>query len=205
MIRTHRHLRVFAIGLVWSLTIGFDEASAQGDEAQALRVVRGEIQNLEDRLASQQAELNTGLLALKEAELKAAAAARALRENQEQLAAQHTRRLTLVEDTRLAKARLDRERGVLAQQVRMSYVTGRQEMLKLLLNQENPARLGRMVTYYDYLNRARSQRLDAVGSEIEALTLLAMETAQVARELSRLERAKAEELGVVESSRDERR
>ena len=184
---------------------GFDSASAQGDEAQALQTVRSEIRILEDRLASQQAEREGGLLVLKEAELKSAAAARALREVREHLAAQLARQQVLHEDTRLASARLDRERGALAEQVLMSYVAGRQEMLKLLLNQGSPSRLGRMVVYYDYLNRARSQRLDAVEVEIETSTRLATETARVAQELSRLEQTQADELYVLESSKNERR
>ncbi|MEE9571042.1 MAG: peptidoglycan DD-metalloendopeptidase family protein, partial [Gammaproteobacteria bacterium] len=204
MTRTFRHFRVFATSLGSLLVIGFDSASAQGDDTQALQTVRSEIRILEDRLAGQQAEREGGLLALKEAELKSATAAGALREVRERLVAQLARQLVLQEDTRLAGVRLDRERGVLAEQVLMSYVAGRQEMLKLLLNQGSPSRLGRMVVYYDYLNRARSQRLDAVEVEIETSTRLATESALVARELRRLEQTQTDELNVLESSRTER-
>lgn len=196
---------MFGISLGWSLTIGCEGASAQDDGAQALQTVRSEIRLLEDRLASQQAERDGGLLALKETELRAAEAAGALRDVREDLALQLAREQGLREDTRLAGVRLDRERGVLAEQVLISYVAGRQEMLKLLLNQEDPARLGRLVVYYDYLNRARSRRLVAVEAEIEISMELATESAQVARELGRLEQAQADELNILESSRHERR
>ena len=202
--RTCRYLRVFATSLGSLLVIGFDGASAQGDNTQALQTVRSEIRLLEDRLASQQAEREGGLLALKEAELRSAAAAGALREVRERLVAQLARQQVLQEDTRQAGARLDRERGALAEQVLMSYVAGRQEMLKLLLNQGSPSRLGRMVVYYDYLNRARSQRLDAVEVEIETSMRLGTESALVARDLRRLEQTQTDELNVLESSRTER-
>jgi septal ring factor EnvC (AmiA/AmiB activator) len=196
---------MFGISLGWSLTIGCEGASAQPDGAQALQTVRSEIRLLEDRLASQQAERDSGLRALKEAELRAAETAGALRDVREDLASQLAREQGLREDTRLAGVRLDRERGALAEQVFMSYVAGRQEMLKLMLNQEDPARLGRMVVYYDYLNRARTRRLVAVEAEIGTSMELATETAQVARELGRLEQAQADELNMLESSRNERR
>ncbi len=196
---------MLGISLGWSLTIGCEGASAQDDGAQALQTLRSEIRILEDRLASQHAEREGGLLALKEAELRAAVAAGVLRDVREHLASQLARQQGLREDTRLASVRLGRERSALAEQVRMSYVAGRREMLKLLLNQENPARLGRMVVYYDYLNRARSQRLVAVEAEIETSMGLATESAQVARELNRLEQRQAAELTVLESSRNERR
>lgn len=202
--RTCRYLRVFATSLGSLLVIGFDGASAQGDNTQALQTVRSEIRLLEDRLASQQAEREGGLLALKEAELRSAAAAGALREVRERLVAQLARQQVLQEDTRQAGARLDRERGALAEQVLMSYVTGRQQMLKLLLNQGSPSRLGRMLVYYDYLNRARSQRLDAVEVEIETSMRLGTESALVARDLRRLEQTQTDELNVLESSRTER-
>jgi septal ring factor EnvC (AmiA/AmiB activator) len=105
----------------------------------------------------------------------------------------------------VANSRLDSERGALAQQLRTSYVTGRQEVLKLLLNQQNPARLGRMVIYYDYLNRARSLLLEVVESELKALTRLTAENVDVGLELTRLGQAQAAELSALESSRDDRR
>ncbi|VAX08332.1 Murein hydrolase activator EnvC [hydrothermal vent metagenome] len=39
---------------------------------------------------------------------------------------------------------------------------GRQEYLKLILNQENPALVGRTLVYYDYFNRARSEQIQQV-------------------------------------------
>jgi len=202
---TPRQLLILGTGITWSLAVGVHHANAQGDEAQALRSVRGEIGALEERLAAQQAERETEWLVLKEAELRAAGAARALRDIREQLAEQSARQQVLLEDSRVANSRLDSERGALAQQLRTSYVTGRQEMLKLLLNQQNPARLGRMVIYYDYLNRARSLRLEVVESELEVLTQLTAESVDVGLELARLGRTQATELSALESSRDDRR
>jgi septal ring factor EnvC (AmiA/AmiB activator) len=205
MSSTRRHLRILGIVLGWSLASGFDYAHAQGDEAQALQTVRSEIRILEGRLADQQAEREGELLVLQEAELKAAAATEALREIRQQVAAQRAQRQALLEKTRLANLRLDRERGALAEQVRMSYVAGRQEMLKLLLSQDSAVRLGRLVVYYDYLNRARSQRLEDVESEIESFAQLATDSTRVGRELNRLEQTQADELKILESSRNERR
>ena len=202
---TSRQLLILGTGITWWLAVGVHHANAQGEEAQALRSVRGEIGALEKRLAAQQAERETEWLVLKEAELRAAGAARALRDVREQLAQQSARQQVLLDDSQVANSRLDSERGALAQQLRTSYVTGRQEMLKLLLNQQNPARLGRMVIYYDYLNSARSLRLEVVESELDALTRLTAENVDVGLELARLGRTQAAELSALESSRDDRR
>ncbi|MFU8837651.1 MAG: murein hydrolase activator EnvC family protein [Thiohalomonadaceae bacterium] len=61
------------------------------------------------------------------------------------------------------------QREYLAGQVRAAYAMGRQETLKILLNQENPATVGRVMTYYDYLNKARTQRIAELSDTIHEL------------------------------------
>ena len=58
-----------------------------------------------------------------------------------------------------AEQDLDGERGALAGELRAAYVNGREEELKLLLNQEDPATFGRMLQYYGYFGRARAERI----------------------------------------------
>ncbi len=200
----HRHLRFIGTCVVSLLSVGLESAAAQDAETEALQDVRSEIQELEDLLANQQAEQEAGWIVLRDVELKAAEATTALRGVREQLTTQQARQQELVENSRLASARFDRERDALVQQVRMSYFTGRQEALMLLLNQESPARLGRMVVYYDYLNLARTRRLDAIEMDLATLSELATESAQVAGLLRRLEQTQADEVSVLETSRNAR-
>ena len=49
----------------------------------------------------------------------------------------------------------------LAGQLRAAYLIGREEPLKLLLNQKDPTRAGRMFAYYSYFGRARAEQIDA--------------------------------------------
>ncbi|RMG37165.1 MAG: peptidase M23, partial [Gammaproteobacteria bacterium] len=46
-------------------------------------------------------------------------------------------------------ATLRRQRQLLAQQVRAAYVMGRQERLRLVLDQDDPGEISRLLTYYD--------------------------------------------------------
>lgn len=50
-------------------------------------------------------------------------------------------------------------RAQLKQEVRASYMAGRQERVKLLLNQEDPAAVARMLVYQGYFTRARTERI----------------------------------------------
>jgi septal ring factor EnvC (AmiA/AmiB activator) len=89
-------------------------------------------------------------------------------------------------DAQLAEreAALDAESAQLAKQVRAAYMSGNQERIKLLLNQNDPATLGRLMTYYGYLNEYRAGNIEKVTAAIRRLAEL---RGQVAAEEARLQ------------------
>jgi septal ring factor EnvC (AmiA/AmiB activator) len=62
-----------------------------------------------------------------------------------------------------------------------------------------------MLVYFDYYNRARSARIEAVAAELAQLAELQEATAGVEVELAALEAAQATEVAALEKSRDQRR
>ena len=52
------------------------------------------------------------------------------------------------------------------------YRTGRNDYIKLLLNQEDPALFGRTLAYHDYYNRARIKRIEVISIAQEQLKAL---------------------------------
>lgn len=79
-----------------------------------------------------------------------------------------------------------RERHLLVDQFRVHYLTGRTPYLKLMLNQDNPALLGRALAYFDYHHRTRTAAIMATGAELETLITLAHSLQQEIQELDRL-------------------
>jgi septal ring factor EnvC (AmiA/AmiB activator) len=171
----------------------------------ALSAVRKEIKDLQERVARETARRDDSARALRTAEVEIAAATRKLADIRGKLRAQEGTRRELAAESQQANRRLAAERQALARQVRSSYMTGRQELFKLLLSQESPATLGRMLVYFDYYNRARTVRIDAVAGELAKLSELGAETTRVEAELASLEAAQASEVAALEKSRDERR
>jgi septal ring factor EnvC (AmiA/AmiB activator) len=55
--------------------------------------------------------------------------------------------------------KLKTQRQNLSEQIRAAYAIGRQQQVKMLLNQQDPAEMGRIMVYFDYLNRAREQHI----------------------------------------------
>ena len=76
---------------------------------------------------------------------------------------------------------------------------GQQEYLKLLLNQENPAAIGRTLTYYDYFHKARSHHIDEAVVTIKKLNdltkLVKIKTNELksSRKQQRVEKQKLED------------
>jgi septal ring factor EnvC (AmiA/AmiB activator) len=127
-----------------------------------------------------------------------------LRKVRADLARNQGRSRELAAESERAHSRLSGEREALARQVRMSFLTGRQETIKLLLNQEAPAQLGRMLAYYDYLNKARATRIENVNRELVTLAELATATRRVTAELGDLEQQQQGQLEELERLRTER-
>src|SRR5690606_22797110 len=78
----------------------------------------------------------------------------------------------LKRDRRETERRIAAEREALSGELAAAYMNGRQEQLKLLLNQQDPARLGRMMAYYGYFGRARAERIERIEDELAHLELL---------------------------------
>ncbi len=76
----------------------------------------------------------------------------------------------------LLSARAEQQHYI-ERQVRAAFEIGNQEYLKVLLNQEDPNEMARMLTYYDYFNEARAAQIQRYNN-----TLLALE--EVSQQLS---------------------
>jgi septal ring factor EnvC (AmiA/AmiB activator) len=72
------------------------------------------------------------------------------------------------EKGKLQTARVEQQR-LIAIQARAAYQSGRQEYLKLLLNQQHPEKFARTLTYYDYISQARLAQLRAFNETLHQL------------------------------------
>ena len=88
-------------------------------------------------------------------------------------------------EKKLQDARIEQQR-LLAIQARAAYQSGREEYLKLLLNQEHPEKFSRTLTYYDYINKARLEQLASFNETLRQLANVEQDiSAQKAEQLSK--------------------
>jgi murein hydrolase activator len=179
--------------------------SAHADAAKAkLAALRARISELTGRMASQLAQRDSLSARVRETELGLAAKRQRVEElRAAELAAERHRSELRAEEGRNLSA-LQAERASLASQARAAYMIGRQEELKLLLNQSNPASLGRTLTYYGYFAEQRSQKIKSIQSNEARLQQLVAQIEQQTQELQKLQDDATQEIAGLQHARAER-
>lgn len=174
------------------------------DNSAKLEQLRQEIQSLRAELDSDQARKDSLQAQLRDTETRIGkisqllkALKRQLRGQRRELGELNTRQAALHKD-------LQGQRVALGQQLRAAYATGRQEYLKILLNQQEPAAVARTLTYYDYYARARLQRIRTLDASLAELAEVERGIHQKTQELEQARAEQNQEKARLETTRAER-
>jgi len=165
-----------------------DERSRRREATEKeLTELQAKIKQLQSNQARNRTSLTKEQKALKKTDVligqsrKALEAARSkLRKSQSRLSALKAQR------KRLNKNKINQQKA-LREQIRAAYAGGKQEYLKLLFNQEDPSKLGRTLIYYDYLNAARLEKIEALNTTLEKLQQVEIEIIAEQQQLQTLE------------------
>src|SRR5690606_33387828 len=201
--RAHRMRQVLLCALL-VLPIAAGAAADAEQKKEELEALRARIQRVQRDLARDLGQRDELTAELRRTEEELARTATALREANLSLQFKQERLQALEAEQRARKAGLAAERDALAGQVRAAYMAGREEKMKLLLNQQDPVSFGRVLTYYDYLNRARTARIERVNRQLARLRELEGEIAQEVADLNRVRAERERILASLESTRDQR-
>ena len=203
-----RFRALWSVALIAVLCVGSPVALTEpADSAQAkakLAALRARIAELTGRMGSQLAQRDSLSARVRETELVIAAKRQRVEElHAAQLAAERHRSDLRAEQDRNLNA-LQAERATLASQARAAYMIGRQEELKLLLNQSNPASLGRTLTYYGYFAEQRSRKIKSIQNDEARLQQLVAEIERQTQELQKLQEDATQEIAGLQHARAER-
>lgn len=169
-----------------------------------LENLRSRIETLRHSLQGAQQQQDDLRTRLADAEQAIAALDARLKEHDAQLQT-HTRRLDELEaEKHHLQDELDNQSAALGRQLRAAYILGGQDDLKILLNQEDPARLGRHLAYYDYLNRARMRRIEHYNMNLRQLAAVTESIGQQVASLEILQTAQRDEKQLLELGRQTR-
>ena len=170
-----------------------------------LERVRERISELKERMDDRAAERDRVTADLQSAEVVISRHRIQLRELERQKTFSEGRIAELEAQSIARQAELDEEVGLLAAQVRAAYTNGRQERIKLLLNQHDPAALGRMTAYYRILSAHRGDNINQVNRHLEELSSLKAEAAKERDRLAALAGERQAELERLDAAQGRRR
>jgi septal ring factor EnvC (AmiA/AmiB activator) len=172
-------------------------------EAQ-LRALKGQIAAIRDQVSRDAVESDRLAQELQAAEVSVAGARARLGDLRREHAERTAHRAGVAAEQRSRESAVAEMRMGLAQQMRAAYMMGREEPLKLLLNQQDPARAGRMFVYYSYFGRARAGIIAAIDTDIHALGDLDAQLAADEQRLDALQNATTDDLAQLETARTQR-
>ncbi|MBI1423899.1 MAG: peptidoglycan DD-metalloendopeptidase family protein [Gammaproteobacteria bacterium] len=176
----------------------------QADSKQALSKVRERIEALRKDIEKTQTLHDSVRTELRDIERQISKLLGALKTLNRKLANEQRKLNTLHQERDTLKANLATQHHLLARQVEAAFMIGRQEYLKLLLNQEDPAAVGRTMTYYDYFNRARAQRIAGIKVDLQKLQSVEQEIVAQTQALNAVKQQQLEKKAELQKNSRER-
>ena len=203
-----RHCSLFALALLSAVVLDPSRAVAQGGQQSKaetdLQRVREQMERVREALNRDAAQRDKLAKELRAAETAAGSARGEVHRLQRERAQKSEEKARLLLDRDNQQAALAADRQALAGQMRAAFLIGREEPLKLLLNQRDPARAGRMFAYYSYFGRARAEQIRDMETRVHRIAAVEAELSQQESQLATLEQSRRAELDRLEKARGQR-
>jgi septal ring factor EnvC (AmiA/AmiB activator) len=169
-----------------------------------LQRLRSEIAALEQRLNERVLEKSSAMSQLRDTEVRLAGLAQQVASLRARLS-EHERELRVLRERHGDLRReLGRHQENLRNQVVAAHRVGRMQVLQLLLNQQDPGLVSRVMTYASYLNHARLSAIEETRTAVRELTEVVQQIETARAALRRSREALLEEQRNLQASRDSR-
>lgn len=146
--------------------------AATNNKDKELRQVQDKIKSVANNLSQLKKQQDQASLKLKRVEQQHGKLARSIQTLTSQVSKKQQRIDEIQQEMQLQNGWLLTQKLQLAGQVKSAYALGRQEQLKLLFNQQDAGRTSRIMTYYEYFNQARLDKLSRIKTSLQLLSTL---------------------------------
>jgi len=162
------------------------DSGKAAEQAERLQQLRTRIGELKSELASMQGRKNALDAELEKKDKEFGTVASDLRLLDRKIGQSLTRLDELGREREDSRNKLQAVQLILARELRSAYVLGQQEQVKLLLNQDDPTAIARLMTYYGYLSRARADRIRGITSVLDELARIEQQVSEQKTDLEKL-------------------
>ena len=157
-----------AFTLATSAAANTDVVDARKTE-QELSQVKKKIESLQHVIKKTQSQRSETEEQLRKVEKEISNTKKDLRNANRQILQSRKTVKQLNEEKNALEAAKRKQKVALVTDIQAAYRTGRQEYIKLLLNQQEPEKLARVIKYYDYFHRTRLTNIQSFNSTIASL------------------------------------
>lgn len=156
-------------------------------KTRQLNQVKSRIESVHQQMISTESQRDEQSRGLQKTEEQIGLIARRIRVTDQSLQRQQRELAELEAERGDARLKLDKHQSTLERQIRAAYAMGRQEKVKILLNQQDPAVVSRVMVYYDYFNQARIVQMSMIKESLRELNRIEREIAQEELRLQQLQ------------------
>lgn len=139
------------------------------DPKQSLEAVQAQIDQITTTLDSDLGAFDDTTRQLRDIEIRIGRVSRRIHDLDIRISTARGEQQRLVSEQLALERQLNEKRAELARFMRSAYFVGRQEKLKLILNQEDVSRISRMLAYHDYFNRQRLVFIEQTRQLLDAI------------------------------------
>jgi len=168
-------------------------ASPESEKKQQLTLLRERMQSVEKNIALTQQSKTKEERELKQLDKRLSESSKKLRYLNGKLGKANNKIKQLHGQQITLKEGINAQQLLLAEQLKSAYLMGKQQRVKMLLNQQQPDRMSRVMQYFDYFNQARLDNVKTLEADIKQLLIVEEQIEGEKRELASFVAAKQAE------------
>lgn len=194
-------MRTLAVALTFLGTVATAVAEPAPDHAATLERLRNRIATLQEELKARKRELGRATRALDLEQRALERQAQVLAEIEARMRERYSRLQDLEAERDRHLASMTEQKAALAAMLRAVHAQGERDWLRVLLDEEDPGRAGRLFVYQQYAARARAEHIDTVVAYLERVIELGAQVQGQATELAADEATARARLAAIEAKR----
>jgi septal ring factor EnvC (AmiA/AmiB activator) len=178
-----RSLLCFVFIILASQTAFAQSKEQSSPDTKELETIQNLIESTQAQLDKKLADSERLQQELKLAELKIAQTATLLNQTDKKLKSTRAKLVKLNAEKNVIQTRINEQQSALASQVKSAYMAGDYDFAKMIFNQEDAGKFERVLTYYQYLNKARQEAIENFQGLVKALNSVQLELDSQATQL----------------------
>ncbi len=139
------------------------------NKAKELAGLQSRIKQINVKINNLETKKNALIVELKKLDIQYGKSARYQQELKNQIIIINAELKTNQQKITKKKTQINAQKQSLERQIKAAHAMGRNDQLKLILNQQNPALSARIMTYYDYFNKVRLEKIVRINIDLQQL------------------------------------